>query len=572
MTDASPLRAALQYWRGLGAPLEHVAQRLGLTIAVVAQAFAALDKATLDLAGYPSATPWHDRTAAALIASGLERRGQGRLVIVADEGELSGDDVHELVSRIAAGLALAGVSPGHGVAVDATQRLESYLVALATLLLGAPLVRLSGITDATTLSARLAIAPVLVTVSVNAGWAAGDPNAGMVLGLDDSSTRDFAEWLDSCPAPGHLPTTEVRPGDTALIGFTSGSTGEPKCIHTSHEAVFRASEAMQAVFGFANDDVFCTATDFSALSAFRSLVSLPFLSGGCAMLPRAVSLTTPLALAQDCALHGVTRLTAVPAVLRGMVAARTRIGPMPALRTILSGSGILDDVTRVSIATAFGVPAIDYYGGREFATAIYADADGRATISSAGGHPCNCLIAIVDDGGVPVAPGDIGMIMVHSDSMMQDGLAGALPAWNSWHETGDLGRRHADGRVQVVGRRREVIKARDGSLVFPIEIEALLMALPEVTEAAVVGITGVDGIELVVAAVVASRPPTGGAAGIERRARRHVLAAAGQFRVPARVFVVDDLPRVAANKVDRIKLRGQLARRFAEDESEGSNC
>jgi acyl-coenzyme A synthetase/AMP-(fatty) acid ligase len=385
----------------------------------------------------------------------------------------------------------------------------------------------------------------------------GNPDAGLLLGLDGGGGADFGDWLEAIPQAGTLPVTGVSPADTALIGFTSGSTGAPKCVHTSHEAVFRSTESMQALFGFGPDDVFCTATDFSALSAFRSLVTVPLLTGAQVVLPSVAGLQSPLALAGDCAAHGVTRLTAIPAVLRSLVAAAARVLPMPALRMVLSGSGILDQTTRSRFHTAFGVAVIDYYAGREFGTALYADPLGSETVSSGGGVPCNSLVAIIDDDGALVADGEIGMIMVHSDCLMQDGLAGNNPDWQGWHETGDLGRRDAAGRIQIVGRRREVIKASDGSLVFPIEVEALLMTMPEVGEAAVVGFTSNTGIEHIVAVIIPATPLP---ADFEHRARSHVLAAAGQHRVPSRVIAVEDLPRVgAAAKIDRAALRAGLS-------------
>ncbi len=549
--------AALGYWRGLGAPPAHVARRTGLPLEICTAALAGLPLAPLPpIAGYPSRLPWPQRTAAALIAESLTARDPAAdMIILAREGSLPAGEVRALVARIAAGLAAAGAGPERGVAIDATPRLESVLVAMATLLLGAPLLRLAGIVDAAGFAAWLTAAPVAAVISVDAAWAGAEP--ALRLGLDGADAPDFADWLDACPAVEALPSATVDPGDTALIGFTSGSTGAPKLVRTSHEAVFRATEAMQMLFGFGEDDIFCTATDFSALSAFRSLITLPLITGGRVALPSEAARQAPLALAADCAETGVTRLTAVPAVLRGLIAARGRLAPLPALRSVFSGSGILDQATRDRFAAAFGVPVIDYYGGREFATALYADPDGRETISSAGGLPCNCLLAIVDDDGAPVAEGAVGMIMVHSDCLMQDDPAGSHPDWRGWHETGDLGRRDAAGRLQVVGRRREVIKARDGSLVFPIDIEAQLMAMPDVAEAAVIGVADATGVEHIIAAIVAAAPL---AADFEHRARAHVLAAAGQSRVPARVIPVAELPRVgAAAKLDRAALRARLA-------------
>lgn len=552
---------ALRYWAGLRVPHQHVAASLRTTVEAVDAGYrrlaadpdAGCADGLTDLAGYPSREEWPARTAVTLIRKGLARPTDAQLVIVAGEGVLGTGEVRASVARIAAGLAAAGVVKGDRVAVDATQRIESWLVAVATLLLGGVVVRLSLPAGPAALHGMIAEAPAKLTFSKVASALDGLGAAGTLVDLDDPD--GFAAWLDACPDEAALPEVAVSPADPALTGFTSGSTGRPKCVLVSHEAVFRSTEGQQALFAFGPDDIFCTSTDFSALSAFRAMLASPFLCGGRVVLPSPAALESPLALAADCAEHGVTRLTAVPNVLRGMALACDRIGPLPRLRMVFSGSGVLDQSTRDRFHAAFPVPVIDYYGGREFTTPVYTRPADTGTVSSRGGLVTNCLLRIVDDAGTMLPDGEIGVIMVHSDCMASGDLAGTLPAWRGWHDSGDLGRMTEDGLLQIVGRRRDVIKAADGSLVFPFEIETLLNALTPVRESCVFGMSGSGGAEHVVAAVILAAP----ADDIESLARRHVLAAAGRFRVPTRVIALDDFPRVAAQKVDKAALRSLLA-------------
>lgn len=558
--SAVPIERTLAYWRGLGTPIAHVARRLGQPESAIEVRFNDVEPLPA-FTGYPSATAWPERTVDRLIRNGLAALPRDRPFLhLGEGGSLTGAELTTLLARLCAGLAEMGIGPGAPVAVDATQRLESYLLALAALLLGAPVVRLAGHADGAALCQRLAAAPAALTVSASIDATAGLTAAGMRLGLDDSEAPAFLDWLDRCPAADALPQIAIGPADTAIIGFTSGSTGVPKCIHTSHEAVFRSSEAMQANFGFTKDDVFGTATDFSALSAFRSLVTMPLLSGGQVMLPSATARHSPLALALEAKACGVSRLTAVPAVLRGMVAVRDRLGPMPALLMALSGSGILDQPTRDRFVAAFDVPAVDYYGMREFGTAIYSDPDQPGTLSSAGGKLCNALAAIIDDDGGEVSNGMVGEIILHSDTMMQDPPQPPHAAWLGWLATGDLGRVDAAGTLQIVGRRRDVIKARDGTLVFPLEVEALLQALPAIEEAVVFGHITDGGEEHIVAALLLRAPIDD----LSTVVRRHVLAVGGPQRVPTLVVALDTLPRVASHKPDRSRLRAILAPHLAE--------
>jgi acyl-coenzyme A synthetase/AMP-(fatty) acid ligase len=552
-TTTSQMAAAIGYWRGLGAPDHLVAARLGISVAELASADAAPIPV---LPGYPSSVAWPDRTVTTLVRQGLDRDDQATFYFVVGEGAVTVGELRQLVAQCASALAAAGVGPGRAVAVDAAPRLESCLVVLAAMLLGAPVVRLAGHFDQTGFCALLRAAPAAVTISALSDWVSDMPEAGLCIGLDDTKATGFEDWLELHGDARDLPDRVVSPTDIALIGFTSGSTGAPKCIATSHEAVFRASEAMQALFNFDRDDIFCTASNFSALSAFRSIFTMPLLSGGRALLPSPAANTSPLALLTECRDYGVTQLTAVPALLRSLTALGDRYGPRPmsALKTAFSGSGVLDQPSCDRFVAAFGVPAIDYYGGREFATAIYADAGGVATVSSSGGLPVNCLLRVVDDDGRELPVGEPGIVMVHSDSMMQGIPDHGKADWVGWHDSGDIGQYDSGGRLRIVGRRRDIIKARDGTLIFPAEIESALLAITNVREAAVYGHMGPDGTEHIIAAALLEASE----AEFAIRARPLLLAAVGQMRTPARIFTLDNFPRVAAQKIDRSALRRLL--------------
>lgn len=569
ISDERPYLAALRYWAWQAAPVEAVAAALRRDREQVTADLAAVmtDPPLLAIRGYPSQVVWRDRTVAALLMRRLMQDGADAdarpIVTVAGEGALRTGELRAAVALAASGLRAGGVGKGDRVAVDATQRLESLIIALATLVTGAVVVRLSLSKGAEGVRAMLAAArPTMCFTALADEIGLGEDMWGGVVALSPGGTGerpDFDRWLDAAPPAATLPSVAVEPGDLALIGFTSGSTGVPKLVETSHLAVFRSSEAMVDMFGFDRDDVFCTATDFTALSAFRSMVTVPFLCGGRVVLPSEQGRVQPLALAQDCATHGVTRLTAIPNVLRGLAMGASRLpkGALARLRMVFSGSGVLDQATRNSFHAAFGVPVIDYFGGREFATALYSDPASAMTVSSGGGVPCNCLIRIVDDAGTPVPDGQTGEIMVHSDCLTANDLTGSYPAWRGWHQTGDLGRVAGPDLVQVVGRRRDVIKAADGSLVFPVEVEALVNEVPVVRESCVIGWARRDGAEHIIA--VATVTGVDAPEAIEATVRAHVLSRVGRFLVPNRVIVVDDFPRTGTDKIDKEILRRQLA-------------
>ena len=505
-----------------------------------------------------SETPWRGRTATALIRHGLGRPAGEQLVFAAGEGALTAGEVTGIVARLAAGLIARGAGRGALVAVDASQRLESYLVTLAALMAGATIVRLGDTVGPQTLRAMVRAAPAAMTFSDRFETIGEMAETGARVPLSS-----FGAFVADCPDPLADPGADpwadlpdVAPDDAAFVGFTSGSTGAPRAMRTSHEAVFRSTETAQAAFGFDAGDIFCTATDFTALSAFRSLVTLPFASGGRVVIPDAEARENPLALALACERYGVTRLTAVPGVLRSLCKAGSRVGreELARLRTIFSGSGVLDFATAEMVRERFGVPVVDYYGGREFATAAYSDPSSPHTMSAGGGALHGCLALIVDDGGRRLAPGATGEIVVHSDCMTLSELPSIAGegAWAGWHFTGDLGRFVDGGRLEIVGRKKDIIKTPDGTLVSPAEIEGALNAIDWVAEAAVFSWTGDGAIERIGAAVIVLE---GAPADAERAAMAAVRAAYGPYKTPARIAVLDRFPRVARRKPDKARLR-----------------
>lgn len=574
---ASPRELALIYWYSLGAPSERIASAVGGHPEAVADELDRLirdlgvtdAKASIDLKGGAapvSERPWQQRTAISLIAPALTPDQDHQLVFAAGEGALSAHEIGSIVNRLRAGLKERDIGKGAIVAVDATQRLESYLVVLAALLSGCVVLRLAETCGDRMLRDMVRSCPARITFSARLDVIGKAPEAGERVSLNDiPGTQSFFDWLDQCPADNDSPgiASHVLPTDAALIGFTSGSTGMPKQVVTSHEAIFRSTEVSQSIFGFASDDIFCTSTDFTALSAFRSMITLPFMCGGRVVLPGEQARRQPLALAAECETYSVTRLTAVPNVLRGLAKSNTRMpaNQLAALRTVFSGSGVLDVETATRFHDAFGVDVVDYYGGREFATASYAPA-GRGKTVRTGGDAAQCLMCLVDRNGDLVGDGEAGEIVVHSDCLTLSPLRAeraGTDKWRGWHFSGDIGRRLPDGRIQIVGRSRDIIKTQDGGLVSPSDIEGLLNDIDLVKEACVFGWSDIDHIERIGAAVILiAEADEQQRQEFETVARERILQIAGPYQVPSRIMVCEELPRVGRGKPDKTAIRASF--------------
>ncbi|MGE4246310.1 MAG: malonyl-CoA synthase, partial [Parvibaculaceae bacterium] len=161
--------------------------------------------------------------------------------------------------------------------------------------------------------------------------------------------------------------------------------------------------------------------------------------------------------------------------------------------------------------------------------------------------------------GRVMEPGGIGVIEVRGPNVFK-GYWGMPDKTRQefrdggWFITGDMGVMEPDGRVSIVGRAKDLIIS-GGFNVYPKEIEDAVDALPGVTESAVIGVPHPDFGEGVVA-VVTGRPPA------EAEMLATLQERLAKFKLPKRIFLVDELPRNAMGKVQKAELRKRFGDTF----------
>ncbi|OYW60712.1 MAG: malonyl-CoA synthase, partial [Rhodobacterales bacterium 12-65-15] len=166
-------------------------------------------------------------------------------------------------------------------------------------------------------------------------------------------------------------------------------------------------------------------------------------------------------------------------------------------------------------------------------------------------------VRVTGEDGAEVAKGDAGAIEVRGPNVFQgywrmpDQTAKEFRA--GWFLTGDLGAFDADGYLSILGRAKDLV-ITGGLNVYPAEVEAALDALPGVAASAVIGVPHPDFGEAVVACVVGKVEPEAIRASLRDR-----LAA---FKIPKQVIVLEELPRNAMGKVQKVDLRRRFANLF----------
>lgn len=298
--------------------------------------------------------------------------------------------------------------------------------------------------------------------------------------------------------------------ETAVIFYTSGTTGEPKAVRLSHGNLYRHAHALSAACGRSAD-----AVELQAIPLFHAngwgRIHMSVLNGNCLVMLRKFDAAEALRLMAE---KGVTDTAMVPVMARRLLAAgRGR------LREIhMGGSEIGPDLV-TELKEAFRCRVSIGYGMTEANSAITYD-------------------------GVPL-PG----VQVRIDAGGEISIRGETVAQENWMATGDLGRWTTDKRLEVIGRRKEIIIS-GGENISALEVARTIEQHPEVVEAAVIGVPDKHWGEAPVAYVVLRSGS--GKPGLSRFLRDRIAG----FKIPKVFYCSSErLPRNGSGKVDLRVLR-----------------
>lgn len=466
-------------------------------------------------------------------------------------------DLVSISARFAHAMASLGVKRGDRVAVQVEKSAENLFLYLATLRLGAVYLPLNSAyqkgeiayfledsgpalfvcrpedeAEMTALAARCGV-PAVVTLGIAA----------------DGSLPDMA--IDLSP---EFDTVPMDADDLAAILYTSGTTGRSKGAMTSHGNLASNALALHRLWGFCAGDVLLHALPIFHVHGLFVATNTTLLNGGSMLFlsrfdpDRVVAL-----LGQVTVMMGVptfyTRLLAHPGFTRDKVAH---------MRLFISGSAPLLADTHREFSQRTGHAILERYGMTEGGMITSNPLEGDRVPGTVGLPLPGVELRIAGEKGEVLGTGHVGSIEFKGPNLFKgywrkpEKTAEDMRP-DGFFITGDVGRIDARGYLHIVGRAKDLIIS-GGLNVYPKEVEMVLDGLDGVVESAVIGLPHPDFGEAV-AAIIQKRPGRDDVTEASLIAQVRDLLAA--FKVPKRIWFVDELPRNQMGKVQKALLRHQ---------------
>jgi benzoate-CoA ligase family protein len=363
-------------------------------------------------------------------------------------------------------------------------------------------------------------------------------------------------------ASASLAAAATTADDVAFWLYSSGSTGAPKgTMHIQSDLVQTAALWGRGCLGIAADDVSYSAAKLFFAYGLGNAMTLPLHMGGTAAITAARP--TPDSVMAMLRKHRPTLFYGVPTLYGAILAdpANTRDKGSDRLRLCISAGEALPEEVGKRWKERFGVDILDGIGSTEMLHIFLANRPGEVRYGTTGKAVPGYDLRLVDEKGEAVAPGEIGELVVN-------GPSAAIGYWNQrgksthtfrgpWTYTGDKYRVDAEGFYHYCGRSDDMMKV-SGNWVSPFEVEATLIAHPQVLEAAVVGQDDDQGL-LKPKAFVVLKPE---AAKADRdtltgELQNFVKSRLAPYKYPRWIEYVDALPKTATGKIQRFKLRAK---------------
>ena len=367
------------------------------------------------------------------------------------------------------------------------------------------------------------------------------------------SYADFINQGEADP-----PVAQPSPRDPVHIVHTSGTTGNPKGAALSQGAQYGTAKSISEAAGIKESDRFLLVQPLFHVGA-KFLQMAHHLRGAAIYIQREFN---PAVVWDTLQTEGITTLQLVPTMIEMLLADEYAERRNPArVKTIFYSTAPIREALLRKALAVFGPVFIQQYGSTEGGSISNlakhqhqpdGSAEQQRRLLSAGQACTGVEIKIIKSDGTVAANGEAGEIVVrHPDIMLEywnDPAATGAALKDGWLGMGDIGYLDEQGFLFIVDRKKDMIIS-GGENIYPREVEIALEQHPAVGQCAVIGIPDERWGEAVCAFVVLSGECT------EAELTEHCRTLIASYKKPKKIHFVQDLPRLATGKVDKVRLR-----------------
>ncbi|TQC42559.1 long-chain fatty acid--CoA ligase [Rhodococcus sp. WS4] len=471
------------------------------------------------------------------------RRHPDRPAIRLDDIVVTYAELDELTARAAGWLRARGIDPGDRVGISLPNVVAFPVLYYGLLRVGATVVPMNPLLKSREIEHHLRdsgaeLALVWRTVAAEAESAAAATGTDLVV-IDGDTLAATADWPSS-PA-----VTARDDADTAVILYTSGTTGTPKGAELTHANLYRNTTTFTGLFGVWQEDVVLGCLPFFHAFGQSNVLNASIAAGASvSLVPRFEA----EAVVQLIERHRVTVFAGVPTMYVGLLHTDLREADTSSLRMCVSGGAALPIEVLNGFQRDFGAPILEGYGLSETSPTATFNRIGHSKPGSIGLPIDGVELKLVNRDGTETPPGAVGEIAIRGHNVMKgywnrpEATAAAIV--DGWFHTGDMATRDDDGFYFIVDRKKDII-IRGGYNVYPREIEEVLYEHPAVREVAVIGVPHpTHGEE--VAAAITLRP---GAEATPDELRNYIKTRVAAYKYPRHVWLADKLPKGPTGKI-----------------------
>lgn len=357
----------------------------------------------------------------------------------------------------------------------------------------------------------------------------------------------FSEVVEACSFDEPLDILGVELDDPLFIMYTSGTTGDPKGAVLTHQNILFG--AIHSLLGYGVDRSFksLVVAPLFHIGALAASVTPIIYAGGSLVVSSFYNAAETL---KTICREKINYMFAVPVMYQMMAdTPEWKDADLSHVHFFISGGAPIPLAVIRKYQDEKGAGFVQGYALTETGRLTSLDLeDSISKAGSVGKEVFHVNLRIVDDAGRDLPAGEPGEIWVQGPNVFagywrrdQETQAAFR---DGWFATGDMGRRDEDGFIYLVGRKVEMIIS-SGENIYPAEVERAIQSLPDVQDAAVIGLPDVRRGEVVGAFVIAKDGRT-----ISEEAMLKVLAGKiAHYKIPRRIFIVDEFPRNASGKV-----------------------